>query len=103
MSLPSRERGLKPDIDWLAGRDIWSLPSRERGLKRAMGDVLIIFGRSLPSRERGLKHTTPGETGQGDWSLPSRERGLKPGEHGGQEAVLPVAPFTGAWIETTNA
>ena len=32
-SLPSRERGLKPDIESYQGILILSLPSRERGLK----------------------------------------------------------------------
>ena len=77
MSLPTRERGLKPQIH---NRDIYgirvapyagawietepsgesylpdqSLPTRERGLKHATKILFVLLLRSLPTRERGLK------------------------------------------------
>ena len=78
---------------------IVSLPSRERGLKYDRLPPVAKAGPSLPSRERGLKW------GRGWWlhprseSLPSRERGLKSFDIEDKGALLPVAPFTGAWIE----
>ena len=56
--------------------------------------------RSPPSRGRGLKHQRRRQDQVHGWSPPSRGRGLKleselPINHSG-----PVAPFTGAWIET---
>ena len=102
MSLPSRERGLKPvqalplfvrcSVAPLAGawietfilpsilrKPIMSLPSRERGLKPDFSNVSEYGRGSLPSRERGLKQQKISTTIlNAISSLPSRERGLKP-------------------------
>ena len=81
-----------------------SLPSRERGLKQDVQAMIATAAGSLPSRERGLKHDDPDNPHQsfhfapftGAWietqkspsrrlalaSLPSRERGLKQGSDG---------------------
>jgi len=36
------------------------------------------------------------------WSHPTRVRGLKQGLAAGDDLILWVAPYTGAWIETFN-
>ena len=59
----------------------WSLPSWERGLKPLKIDVPAFLAKSLPSWERGLK--------------PELEEGKIP--------VSLVAPFVGAWIETSRS
>ena len=41
-SLPSRERGLKSDLDPVQQLAKRSLPSRERGLKYRAADVLVV-------------------------------------------------------------
>ena len=123
VSLPSRERGLKPAIQSQSSEAELSLPSRERGSKRDMrlfvcqggqgrsprGSVdrnaLIMIGlalviTSLPSRERGSKHRRVDDTGIDAPSLPSRERGSK--RQLIQKILINrhVAPLAGAWIET---
>ena len=80
-----------------------SLPSRERGLKCAAEDLCGTRLGSLPSRERGLKLDVAVERGLGDVSLPSRERGLKFEDGNILTTFVPVAPFTGAWIEISKA
>ena len=76
MSLPARERGLKPSSSSLLTKALvapragaWietygttqkydntgSLPARERGLKPLSFASLNLQARSLPARERGLK------------------------------------------------
>ena len=59
-------------------RLVLSPPSRGRGLKPLTADIRVAHDTSPPSRGRGLKHIVPGERREFD-----------------------VAPFTGAWIETT--
>ena len=76
-----------------------SLPSRERGLKYLVGLNQARATKSLPSRERGLKLTGNPKTSGSAMSLPSRERGLKFWAVLPVDSWLPVAPFTGAWIE----
>ena len=78
MSLPTRERGLKQELEGLKHRDYTSLPTRERGLKRYRDLVVSGVVVSLPTRERGLKLAKCCD----DWA---REK---------------VAPHAGAWIET---
>ena len=56
---------------------IVSLPSRERGLKPGLSVIYSTKYTSLPSRERGLKHRAVAEAVGPEGSLPSRERGLK--------------------------
>ena len=78
-SLPSRERGLKPRLIFHLPVLGLSLPSRERGLKLIVRHLIIPpFIMSLPSRERGLKLLLSFVFLLYKWSLPSRERGLKP-------------------------
>ena len=87
--------------NWWTSRQ--SLPSRERGLKRHARELIGSQPVSLPSRERGLKPATDFIVTHGGQSLPSRERGLKPGRADLPGPGAPVAPFTGAWIETDRA
>ncbi len=79
VSLPSRERGLKHVSISIHNRPRVSLPSRERGLKRDFDDLSACLWSSLPSRERGLKQSI-----------------------NGKYEFDHVAPFTGAWIETSD-
>ena len=101
-SLPARERGLKRPCAAATWRLATSLPARERGLKHHQVMELSAAYESLPARERGLKHEGVGIAGGERVSLPARERGLKRVPDGGRVAVPPVAPRTGAWIETTR-
>ena len=55
MSLPTRERELKPASKRIAGAIAQSLPTRERELKRVHGCVRLTRAWSLPTRERELK------------------------------------------------
>ncbi len=55
---------------------------------------------SRPSRARGLKRNEAIITADTAKSRPSRARGLKPTLDCGRDAVGPVAPLAGAWIET---
>ena len=79
MSHPSRVRGLKLRVGHMAKSGEGSHPSRVRGLKRLIGSVGCGDHPSHPSRVRGLKH---------DRLVDNLVRSG-------------VAPFTGAWIETT--
>ncbi len=54
-SLPARERGLKPYMDWQSPFQYKSLPARERGLKLVCLLIYLLCALSLPARERGLK------------------------------------------------
>ena len=123
MSLPSRERELKPEspterqrfravapftgarVETTNGNSlrlqaVTSLPSRERELKHLLHRGKRYFVRSLPSRERELKLLFIMSVYLLITSLPSRERELK--------LLLVVmtiifglvAPFTGARVET---
>ena len=76
-----------------------SLPTRERGLKPGMARCCIDSTGSLPTRERGLKQVKPA-------SEDSRDVAPHAGawiETGPQAFIFPdyqVAPHAGAWIET---
>ena len=78
MSLPMRERGLKPLVELRQQPDDMSLPMRERGLKLAIEKGLKVRSESLPMRERGLKLLR-----------------IRCKHH-----HMAVAPHAGAWIET---
>ena len=54
-SLPSWERGLKPEPSVEFRENDQSLPSWERGLKQTIGLIISAAVQSLPSWERGLK------------------------------------------------
>ena len=56
VSLPTRERELKPALLETARRDAESLPTRERELKPPRCRRGRRGSRSLPTRERELKH-----------------------------------------------
>src|SRR5947209_10369183 len=123
LSLPTRERGLKPSSRQVRQRSQWSLPTRERGLKldgrnryRVHVEVAPHAGAwietvsrvvrtprrtaSLPTRERGLKLSDQRPRNKGKASLPTRERGLKPPADAAEGSGARVAPHAGAWIET---
>ena len=61
----------------LCGSLLLSLPMRERGLKPHKFEDVSQMERSLPMRERGLKLIGGRHTNRWCWSLPMRERGLK--------------------------
>jgi hypothetical protein len=100
VSLPSRERGLKP---WPIVKFItqWNV-APFTGAWIETSTTLTQRGLivSLPSRERGLKLCRIAAAGPLPASLPSRGRGLKPLFRGSGRIWDQVAPFTGAWIET---
>ncbi len=102
-SLPSRERGSKPGHQQLAA----ALPGR-RSLRGSVDRNANHDGSqrqeimSLPSRERGSKPARPPAVPVRSVSLPSRERGSKRSFGGLGSAGGIVAPFAGAWIETTS-
>jgi len=127
---PNFRRALHGRVDWNLYRGYnrrvlsQSRPSRARGLKHFLSDFLNICPlASRPSRARGLKRPiltpiTIGAQGRAlhgrvDWntignivqdmvleSRPSRARGLKHRMRRTSPIKRPVAPFTGAWIET---
>ena len=101
MSLPSRERGLKPSVSAIMTSSAASLPSRERGLKPGSDCMRTLNNTSLPSRERGLKPMFLHRIAKLPESLPSRERGLKLFQSKTLAPQCQVAPLTGAWIETS--
>ena len=79
-----------------------SLPSWERGLKPYSAHPKAFSGSpSLPSWERGLKQELPQRSESPDLSLPSWERGLKRQRFCILHQRHKVAPFVGAWIETS--
>ena len=100
-SHPSRVRGLKLVQDTVAYISVWSHPSRVRGLKRP--DIRASREKvpSHPSRVRGLKHKPLYGTYRNIRSHPSRVRGLKQAKRICSILSRSVAPFTGAWIETS--
>ena len=100
-SLPSWERGLKPSESLVEDRHDWSLPSWERGLKPKYYIDWLEKNGSLPSWERGLKHLMRFLCHMCFLSLPSWERGLKLKYWYPFYASICVAPFVGAWIETS--
>ena len=78
-----------------------SLPVRERGLKPANGRITSALQLSLPVRERGLKLTLTVRNCDVAKSLPVRERGLKPCACDLWPGSIGVAPRAGAWIEAS--
>ena len=123
-SLPSWERGLKPVPCSTSSLRPPSLPSWERGLKLPLHYNHLYFesvapfvgawietmkvimtkqkkNTSLPSWERGLKHRRLQSRLRRAWSLPSWERGLKRLVVHCLRRSFVVAPFVGAWIETS--
>ena len=63
--------------------------------------VLKATPRSLPTRERGLKRLHYPTQRKQSRSLPTRERGLKLAWGTNDDAGGDVAPYAGAWIETS--
>ena len=81
-SHPLRVRGLKlKRRPYLPRLNQWSHPLRVRGLKLRRRRMIRTWSLSHPLRVRGLKPV----------------RGARPAR------VVPVASFTGAWIETKEA
>ena len=78
-----------------------SLPTRERELKPLAITNATILSPSLPTRERELKLFEKVVVGIVCASLPTRERELKPACHVVRVARLQVAPHAGARIETS--
>jgi len=78
-----------------------SLPTRERGLKQATLTGAQGGLQSLPTRERGLKRADRAGSGVVVPSLPTRERGLKLAVGVDLAVGRRVAPYAGAWIETS--
>ena len=78
-----------------------SLPTRERGLKRSYNWIQTVKILSLPTRERGLKQIFDQNKNLSEKSLPIRERGLKLDLKRLTQLINSVAPYTGAWIETS--
>src|SRR5437870_4364630 len=101
-SRPSRARGLKQSHYANLLNMHESRPSRARGLKRSWKVDCLIIGSSRPSRARGLKQKGAEERGITRLSRPSRARGLKRVLKLDTPEVGKVAPFTGAWIETSR-
>ena len=79
-----------------------SLPTRERGLKHYKHLIMIGRAKSLPTRERGLKHRLFALIQPCRRSLPTRERGLKRKFPLRRMRKRRVAPYAGAWIETST-
>ena len=78
-----------------------SLPSRERELKPVRGRGLNDKALSLPSRERELKLRYAQHPIALSASLPSRERELKRINTAADDGITQVvAPFAGARVET---
>ena len=100
MSLPSRERGLKPEVAAALVNVETSLPSRERGLKHADITCIRLARMSLPSRERGLKHQPPPNPLRQCHVAPFTGAWIETTSHTAKLYRCTVAPFTGAWIET---
>ena len=123
-SLPWGGRGLKPVACSTLSLRPPSLPSWERGLKLPLHYNHLYFesvapfvgawietmkvimtkqkkNTSLPSWERGLKHRRLQSRLSRAWSLPSWERGLKRLVVHCLRRSFVVAPFVGAWIETS--
>ena len=122
-SRPTRARGLKLLGDGLLLLLLRSRPTRARGLKLAAGFPVRIYDQVAPYAGAWVE-TIPFTTGaQKTWSRPTRARGLKPsgvlqvrtaqvsrptrarglklmrGDRKVYRAV--VAPYAGAWVETT--
>ena len=79
MGLVAPFAGAWIEIFWISSSvfAVLSLPSRERGLKYQVQIQSAPPTQSLPSRERGLKYYSQVSCQQERVSLPSRERGLK--------------------------
>ena len=78
-----------------------SLPMGERGLKLCFFRWAPKSFRSLPMGERGLKRTSTIWFSPEEQSLPMGERGLKQCYLHPHGCFADVAPYGGAWIETS--
>ena len=78
-----------------------SHPLRVRGLKQAVFEKYMVWAESHPLRVRGLKPAAVNTQVFLAESHPLRVRGLKLERPDRRHTMLDVAPFTGAWIETT--
>ena len=80
-------------------RDAWSLPSRERGLKSQMDDFTKGYFLVAPLAGAWIEIDLNYYLDLQYKSLPSRERGLKSFIGTVSVPVDQVAPLAGAWIE----
>src|SRR5690606_33817616 len=102
MSHPSRVRGLKRQSGKAAGRQEAVAPFTGAWIETAPGKRHHPLDTSHPSRVRGLKLFGRFRRNIRRWSHPSRVRGLKHLRVSAATKGRWVAPFTGAWIETSK-
>ncbi len=76
-----------------------SLPSRERGLKYDLDAVDKLCRESLPSRERGLKFRNDFLCFAPPIVAPLAGAWIEMGNRSSAESLRSVAPLAGAWIE----
>ena len=79
-----------------------SLPMRERGLKPFVGGTGVMGEKSLPMRERGLKHITTVQHIDRLRVAPHAGAWIETGAAAPANAIAGVAPHAGAWIETNG-
>ena len=100
----SRARGLKRFNDRQRAARVWSRLSRARGLKPCRsGRMASLKTASRLSRARGLKRARIVRRDRLTVSRLSRARGLKLRMLSRAQTRRRVAPFTGAWIETSSS
>ena len=102
-SLPTRERGLKPEIPGDHDERLKVAPYAGAWIETS-GRSRVLFGRSVaPYAGAWIETRRPAlKDGLKIKSLPTRERGLKPTWLRFTQGTLSVAPYAGAWIETLN-
>ena len=79
-----------------------SLPSWERGLKHVKHFNLCVWVTSLPSWERGLKQIIDGCYFYSQIVAPFVGAWIETSGSAGLMVSTVVAPFVGAWIETVT-
>ena len=102
LSLPSRERGLKPWCGINSDCQTLVAPFTGAWIETALCELLGIDLTVAPFTGAWIETIDVDGAGQGNrgGSLPSRERGLKRSRQPHTPCPAHVAPFTGAWIET---
>ena len=101
-SHPTWVRGLKLRHNAIACRSWRSHPTWVRGLKRYCVAQQWLSAQSHPTWVRGLKHRQTSRTTCHGTSHPTWVRGLKPKISQAPTNLLLVAPYVGAWIETSR-
>ena len=101
MSPPARGRGLKHCAFYLESQSWIVAPRTGAWIETFLKTIKNITARSPPARGRGLKPEESVRCYERKESPPARGRGLKLTDTDGNTvATRPVAPRTGAWIET---